>query len=178
MFGLKSKPETLRKNKGWSFCSNNYPFKGSNLPSYRRNAFIHYRKCVQAANLTFLRNQVEGLTINFCSGRDPTGDVKVDVDREMLLNRKRTSLDKSDFVVADIRHPPFIDLCCDTILADPPFSLYNHFKWALNLAKLARRKMILSHPCTNLKIAGFNRELYYTNSKSIFLRLWWVFTRN
>ena len=169
--------QTLSNNRSWSFNNSNNGFKGSNGSKGKRKAYVHYQQCVQTANLKFLKSQVEGFTINFCCGRDPTGDVKVDVDRAMLLQRKRSSLDKSDFVVADIRHAPFRDGCCDSVVADPPFSLYNRFKWALDLAKLANKKMLLSHPCTNLKVPGFSRELWFTNSKSIFLRLWWVYTR-
>ncbi len=169
--------ETLTKNSQWSFANGNNGFKGSNQSRSKRKAYVHYQQCVQAANLKFLKSQVVGFTVNFCCGRDPTGDVKVDVDREMLLQRKCSSLDRSDFVVADIHHAPFRDRCCDSVVADPPFSVYNKFKWALDLAKLANKKMLLSHPCTNLKVPGFSRELYFTNSKSIFLRLWWVYTR-
>jgi hypothetical protein len=173
---MKKTAETLPQHPTWSFTENQDKH-WSGLPKHKRQSFQHYQKCISAANYDFLKKQCEGFTINFCCGLDTTGDVKVDIDRETVLRNKRSSLANSDFVVADVRHPPFIPLCCDTLLADPPFSLYARFKWILNLKDLARNKVIISHPCTNLKLAGFTRELYFINSKSIFLRLWWVYTR-
>ncbi len=147
------------------------------MPKNRRRVYEHYAQCIQSCNLAFLKSQVVGFTINFCCGCDPNGDVKVDVDRGMLLERKKGSLDRSDFVVADVKFPPFRGGCCETLIVDPPFSFFNRFKWLLDLARLSTGKVIVSHPGTNLKLPGFGRVLFFTNSNGIFLRLWWVFIK-
>ena len=75
---MTEKLETLTKNSQWSFNNRNNGFKGSNSSKSKRKAYVHYQRCVEAANLKFLKSQVGGgFTINFCCGRDPTGDVKV-----------------------------------------------------------------------------------------------------
>ena len=33
------------------------------------------------ANSDFLKSQIEGFTLNMCSGYDPSGDIKVDIRR-------------------------------------------------------------------------------------------------
>lgn len=175
---MKNKLETLTENPSWSFNTLNKQTKFSKFSKSKRKAFEHYQKCTAAANLSFIKSQIEGFAINFCCGNDPNGDVKVDIDRETLRRQKKESLSNSEYVIADIHYLPFQQKCCDTIICDPPFKLYNRFKWALNLKDLARKKVILSHPCTNLKLRGFSRELFFINSKSIFLRLWWVYTKN
>jgi hypothetical protein len=169
--------QKLSAHPTWSFNTINQQQPWSDKTKTERKGYHHYQKCKAIANYKLLKNQVEGFTINFCCGLDTTGDVKVDVDLKTLKQNKRGSLTNSDFVLADIRHLPFIPLCCDTLLSDPPFKLYARFKWILELKDLARKKVIISHPCTNLKLHGFTRELYFINSKSIFLRLWWVYTR-
>ena len=128
------------------------------------------------SNAKFLSEQSTGFTVNFCCGRDAHGDVRVDVDRAMLYSQKKSVLDGADYVVADVHNPPFIDGCCDSLIIDPPFSLFNRFKWLLNLSRLARSTVIVSHNQINLKLPGFTRECFCINSKSIYLRLWWVFT--
>jgi len=55
----------------------------SGFSKKKRRAYSHYQKCTAVANLKFLESQVEGFTINFCCGRDPNGDVKVDIDKKM-----------------------------------------------------------------------------------------------
>lgn len=169
--------ETLSKNLSWSFNTLNQTTSSSGLSKEKRKAFRHYQKCIALANLKFLKDHIIGFTINFCCGLDSTGDVLVDVDPKTLRRNKYGSLNDADFVLADIHNLPFRPLCCDTVISDPPFSLYQKFKWILNLKDLARKRVIISHPCTNLKLHGFQRELFFINSKSIFLRLWWVYTR-
>ena len=171
------KTETLSENRTWSFNTLNQGMPFSGLSKKKRTAFQHYQKCTALANLKFLKDHIVGFTVNFCCGLDSTGNVLVDVDRKTLLQNKRGSLNDADYVLADIHNPPFKPLCCDTLISDPPFSLYNKFKWILNAKDLARKRVIISHPCTNLKLHGFQRELFFINSKSIFLRLWWVYTR-
>ncbi|GAJ16581.1 unnamed protein product, partial [marine sediment metagenome] len=95
----------------------------------------------------------------------------------MLKAQKKSSLDNAEYVIAGINFFPFKEGCCDTLIVDPPFSFYCRFKWILNLVTISRKKVILSHPQVNLKIPKFDRELFFINSKSIFLRLWWVFTK-
>ena len=163
--------DTLTDNPSWSFNTLN-----SKSPS-RKQAYSHYQKVNAICNLKFLKAKAEGFTLNLCCGRDPTGDVKVDIDLKVLQDCRKGSLDNSDYVLGDIAFLPFRPLSVDTVICDPPFRFYSRFKWVLDLKDLARKKAILSHPCTNLKLSGFSRELYFINSKSLFLRLWWVFTR-
>jgi hypothetical protein len=116
--------QTLSENPDWSFNTLNHKTRGSTLTKTKRRAYRHYQKCTAAANLKFLASQVEGFSINFCCGRDPNGDVKVDLDKKMLHAQKRSSLDTADYVVADIHFFPFRENCCDTLIVDPPFSFF------------------------------------------------------
>jgi hypothetical protein len=120
-----------------------------------------------------------GYTLNICCGQDPTGDIKADIDGDLLMRLKKTRIDDSDYVVCDLMHPPFRDRSFDTVICDPPFSLYNRFAWIQRLAEIARKRLILCVPPVNISIDEkvWDRELYYTNSTGIFLRLWWIFTR-
>jgi len=174
---MAKKEQTLTENPTWSFSGQNQKNKFSGKTKDKRRAYQHYQKATSTANLKFLKDTAKGFTINFCCGQDPNGNVKVDIDKKMLRRQKKSTLDKADYIIADVHYYPFIEKCCDTLIIDPPFSLYNRFKWILNIKELTKERVIISHPVTNLKLRGFTRELYFINSKSIFLRLWWVFTR-
>lgn len=171
------KDKLLSNNPTWSFNTANCNIKSSKFNKQKRKAYRHYQKATAVANLKFLKGQAEGYIINFCCGRDPTGNVKVDIDKKMLRAQKKSSLDPAAYVIADIHFYPFRPGCCDTLIIDPPFSFYCRFRWILNIKELTRNKLIISHPCTNLKLQGFRRELFFINSKSLFLRLWWVYSR-
>lgn len=108
-----------------------------------------------------------GFTLNVCCGTDRTGDVLVDVDRRF----KPT-------IVADVTHPPFRYEAFDTIICDPPYAMYNHRQWILDLAHHAKRRLILSSPKILLRLgAKWRREIWLTDTVGLFMRIWQVFTR-
>jgi tRNA G10 N-methylase Trm11 len=120
-----------------------------------------------------------GFTLNICCGADPTGDVKADIDAELLRHLKNMRIDDAEYVVCDVMHPPFRDDSFDTVICDPPFKFYNKFKWIRQLVDLARKRVILSVPPVNIHLdkTCWEKELYYTETSGIFIRLWWVFTK-
>jgi hypothetical protein len=161
---LKGKVETLKEHPSYSFCIKH---KGN---------FKH----VKDANLSFLRDMKIGFTLNICCGNDPTGDVKADIDRELLRKLKKSRLkDNCEYVCCDVKHPPFRDNSFDTVICDPPFSIYNRLMWIIGLANLTRKRLILSSPPLDIKLdkRRWERKLYYIKGNGIFLRLWWVFTK-
>jgi len=76
-------------------------------------------------------------------------------------------------VICSVKKPPFRKGSFETVICDPPFSLYNKFKWVHNLALLCKKRVILSHPLFNINLKkGFRRQLYATDIGGFFLRLW------
>jgi hypothetical protein len=152
-------------NWGWSF---NYREDNINYATAKKN------------NLDFIRRMKMGLTLNICCGLDPNGDVKADVDKELLIKLKRERLDfDGDYVVCDVMNHPFRPGSFDTVICDPPFNYYSRFKWIQRLADIARRRLILCVPMIDIHINEdeWDRQLYYVSSTGIMLRLYWVFDR-
>ena len=66
----------------------------------------------------FVREQVQGYSLNVCSGKSPLGDVKVDLDPK----------DKS-IIQADMKNLPFEDNTFDTVIEDPPWKIDYYHRW-------------------------------------------------
>ncbi len=118
----------------------------------------------------WLRRTVIRRTLNVCCGMSRVGEVRVDTDE----GTNRT--EPGDLF--DLRFPK---LSFDTVICDPPFSYYSHFKWIYGLTDLARKLVILSAP-TNLSIMLSRRKwdisLYAVAPRNTrFLRLYWMFER-
>ena len=160
----KTKSNRLSDNPKWSF---NYRDDNRN---YQR---------VKLANLNFLNDVKIGFTLNICCGLDPTGDVKADIDEELLRRVKNSRIDSCDYVICDVMNPPFRNNSFDTVICDPPFKFYNRLSWIVRLADLARKRLILSSTPIDIKLTKkiWHRQLYCIRGVGIFLRLWWVFTR-
>lgn len=67
----------------------------------------------------FIRDRVEGFSLNVCAGESPVGDIKVDLDPK----------DKS-ILEADMRLLPFESKTFDTVIQDPPWKIgyYKRFR--------------------------------------------------
>jgi hypothetical protein len=155
---------TAGRNRRWSF-------------NFRQDN-VNY-KSARKVTLDFLRRMAVGYTLNICCGLDPTGDVKADIDAELVEKLNSIKIDCSDYVVCDVMHPPFRAGSFDTVICDPPFSFYNRFKWLHLLEVIARKRLILCVPLVNIHLNRnmWEKELYYIDSTGIFLRLWWIFTK-
>ena len=120
----------------------------------------------------WLRHQKKGSTLNICCGMSRVGDIRADLDR---------TIDPD--IVCDVHYPPFRANSFDTVICDPPFSIYNRFRWLHGLARLVRYRLILSNPSTviNLRRGRWTKTLYATESASgkwtRFLRLWTFFDK-
>lgn len=68
-------------------------------------------------------------------GKSRAGDVRADIDPQF----------KPD-VICDLFRPPFKHQSFDTVICDPPFAIYCRQKWALKIADLARKKVVLACP--------------------------------
>lgn len=111
----------------------------------------------------WLRKNTIGFSLNICCGMSKVGTVRADLDRGVRPD-----------IICDIKNPPFKADSFDTVICDPPFSLYNKFKWVHNLSKIAKKRVILSHPLFDLKLkhSAWKRRFYVTSQYGRFLRLW------
>lgn len=117
-----------------------------------------------------------GRTLNVCCGMSKVGEVRVDIDPSS--NRTEEG---------DMFNLRFEPRSFDTVICDPPFSYYNHFKWILKLADIADKRLLISSPPMMLKLSrkNWSRELYYASGNAtrdhprgtLFLRLYWCFDR-
>lgn len=118
-------------------------------------------------NTQFIQKMSRGLTLNVCCGTDHSGNVRVDVDKRFLPD-----------VIADLRHLPFRDDVFDTVICDPPFQMFNKFAWKDELARVAKKRVILSAPNINIRMKScWKRQLWFTDAGTPYLRLWHVFDR-
>jgi len=67
--------------------------------------------------------------------------------------------EKAD-IRADVRHLPIRHRAVDTIICDPPFSLYNSYRWVLDLKNAVRKRLILVTPMMIFRMHGFRRRVY------------------
>ncbi len=80
-------------------------------------------------------------------------------------------------IIADLRYPPFKHGTFEVLICDPPpLSMFNHFKWVLQLKDIASEMVILSSP-VNLTLYGWKKEMYATVTHKLAVRLWYIFTK-
>lgn len=67
----------------------------------------------------FVREHVQGYTLNVCAGESDIGDVKLDAEPR-----------QPDVIKGDMRRLPFPDASFDTVVSDPPWKIdyYNRFR--------------------------------------------------
>jgi hypothetical protein len=115
---------------------------------------------------------VRGSVLNFPSGTSKVGDIRCDIDPDMQPD-----------IIASLYHPPFRERSFDTVICDPPFAMFtqgpNRFRWALDLAKIARRRCMVSTPKISLNLGreAWTKRWYVNERGSIQIRLWQVFDR-
>jgi len=109
-----------------------------------------------------------GRTLNVCCGRSKIGDLRIDIDPSLEPD-----------MIGDVMDLPFRPGTFGTVICDPPFSLYNRFKWIYRLADLAERRLILSAPGGIFpRIKGFKAEYMATIQRgNMFVRYWIIYTR-
>lgn len=114
-----------------------------------------------------IKHWCKGSVLNLCSGKSQIG-FRVDIDPTV----------KPD-MLGDIYNLPFPKLSFDTVIMDPPWSYYSHFKWLLPIGDLARKRLILSTPCLVPWFGTFKlRHILSTiQPGSLFFRIWLVFDR-
>jgi hypothetical protein len=96
------------------------------------------------------------------------GEVRIDHDP----NTNRTQ-------EGDMFNLDFAPRSFDTVICDPPFKYYNRFKWILNLAQIADKRLLISAPNINIYLPKRNwkRSLWYEITNTLFLRTYWCFDR-
>ena len=117
-----------------------------------------------------MRQQAEGYTLNLPCGKSLVGNVRADIDPQFRPD-----------VVCDLRRPPFKPGSFDTVICDPPFSLYNRFAWAWTIIRLARRKAMFSCPPVRMNFGKrWEKEWWiiegwkgWTGAR--YVRMWQVF---
>ena len=117
----------------------------------------------------WLRKMAIGKTLNVCCGMSRVGEVRVDIDPKS----NRT-------VEGDLFNLSFKAKSFDTVICDPPFSLYNKFRWIRKLTDLAICRLLLSTPNVSVRLPKrvWKRSLWYEDGHiSGFLRTYWCFDR-
>jgi len=112
-----------------------------------------------------------GKTLNFPCGKSRIGHTRADIDETVRPD-----------VVADLRKPLdyFAPQSFDTVLCDPPFSMYSRFRWIWDLAEIPRRRLILSTPLVNVNLNSkcWRKQFWITTvPEKIMLRVWQIFDR-
>ena len=106
-------------------------------------------------------------TLNFPCGMSPVGDVRADILPEL----------KPD-IICDLLHPPFRPGVFDCVICDPPFSLFNHFKWLFPIKDACTKNFDLSTPKLATNMKGFKREVKWTSVRDkLFMRPWILYTK-
>lgn len=66
----------------------------------------------------FVKDKINGYSLNACAGKSPLGDVKIDLDPQ-----DRT------IIKADMKNLPFEDETFDTVVQDPPWKIGFYDRW-------------------------------------------------
>lgn len=123
----------------------------------------------------WLRKMCIGYTLNFPCGMSRIGDVRADLDPAVEPN-----------FIMDLTKPDhwgFKRYQFDTIVCDPPFSIYSDFnknKFIWKFSDIARKRIIFSIPLVDVKISSrIWKSTYYITKQSgaFYLRLWQVLDR-
>lgn len=116
-----------------------------------------------------IKKLATGTILNVCAGRSHIG----------------TTFDlyeKAD-IKGDILHLPFREYCFDTVLVDPPFTLYWSRKLLVSiyyLAKMAKKRLIIVGGWTIHNFKGFSKDpiLYLTKKRLKTVNIIFVYDRN
>ena len=119
---------------------------------------------------SLLNKLCKGRTLNFPCGMSMIGDVRADIDPKVNPD-----------IVADLLKPyeHFKKLEFNTVLCDPPFSMFNEFKWILKIADLVQDRFILSTPpmVIHLSPKRWKKSYFVSEQGNLFLRIFQVFDR-
>ncbi len=118
---------------------------------------------------SWVREQVQGTSLNFPCGNSKIGDIRADIDIRFHPD-----------IICDLDHPPFQERSFDTLICDPPFAKYNKFKWLYRLMAVARKKILLSSPPCSIRLtpALWKKSWYIHETNVFFVRLWQIFERD
>ncbi len=118
----------------------------------------------------WLQHMSVGSTLNVCCGSSRVGNVRVDIDP--TANRTEEG---------DLFNLRFQPLAFDTVICDPPFSLFSRFDWINNLSKIARRRFLLAADRTIIRLP---KSIWKTRlfafqgvQSTMYLRLYYCFDR-
>lgn len=111
-----------------------------------------------------------GKTLNFPCGMSKVGDVRADIDKSVNPD-----------VIADLNNPfkTFKRFEFDTVICDPPFSMFNKHKWYIRLKDLAKKRVIFCTPLFAIKYGGDWKKEYFISEQPsrFFIRVWQIFDR-
>lgn len=119
----------------------------------------------------WLSSMCLGKTLNFPCGQSKIGDVRADIDKSVNPD-----------IIADLKQPlkTFKRLEFDTVICDPPFSMYNKHKWYIQLQDLAKKRIIYATPMFRVYLPkGLWKKSYFITEQNgnFFIRLWQIFDR-
>lgn len=105
--------------------------------------------------------------LNFPCGKSKIGTVRADIDPTVEPD-----------IVCSMENHKFELHSFDLVISDPPFHFKNIQSWALQLARLTKKELLISTPHIMLKIPGFKREIFATcRTDSMFVRMWILCTK-
>ena len=120
----------------------------------------------------WLREMAKGDVLNVCCGMSRVGRIRIDIAE----GTNRTE-------AGDLFHLSFPSQSFDSVICDAPFSYFNRFDWIADLAKIARKRFILSADRTIIRLPRKDwrvRLFAFQMQRSAhdsYLRLYYVFDR-
>lgn len=118
----------------------------------------------------WLSKMAIGRTLNVCCGMSQVGEIRVDTDP----NTKRT--EEGDLFRLRFPARSFV-----TVICDPPFSYFNRFRWIVELADIADKRLLLAADRTIIRLPkeDWSTRLFAFQSaeNGMYLRLYYCFDR-
>lgn len=116
----------------------------------------------------WLEQKFKGLSVlNFPCGMSQVGTIRADIDPDV----------KPD-IVCCLQYPPFKDGAVDVLITDPPYSMFNKFKWLFQLQYIPKRYLLLSTPNLTPNFRHFTKRFYIAaKNNSLFIRIFVQYTR-
>ncbi len=114
--------------------------------------------------------QCIGTVLNFPSGMSRIG-YRADIDPVVEPD-----------IIMDLEDPIFEPQSFDTVICDPPFKMFNKWRWILKLADIARKRFIFCYPGTMIPpmLKGYGKAQWIAiqTPGTFFIRHFLIYDRN
>ena len=97
------------------------------------------------------------------------------------MSRVDTDPSTSRTEAGDLFDLQFAPLSFDTVICDPPFAYYSRMDWVQNLARISRKRLLISPDRTIIRVnrTHWNTRLFamQLTESAMYLRLYYCFDR-